>query len=508
MIQTLKELFLVLVIAWAVFRFARPVALLFTLRDDFSRRRNAWYAVTVAAFLCPSFFVFCLAAIPFLVAAGRRDSNPAALYLMLMFAVPSFSWRVPMVGISYLIDLDFQMLLSFCVMVPAALRLLKSRRQAPIRRFEVLDFCLLAYLALTSIYFVLPEIGRGILMIPTFTDCLRRAFESFFEIYVPYFVISRSRAERREIQDILAAFCLSCAVMAAIGSFEGARHWLLYGEVRSHWGPEYNAYLVRGESIRAMASTSHPLVFGCVLALGFGLWLCLRSNVQSKLSRNAVVVLYWLGLLAAYSRGPWLGAILIYFVFSALSRRAVSGLLKAAIASALVAVIVAISPLGDKIARVVPFLGGTVDAENITYRQRLLTRAWQIIQGSPFLGDQHALSKMEDLRAAGIIDLMNGFMNILLDNGFVGLSLYLSFVIIGIFKAWMVNRESARVGGELGTMGASLVACIVGLMVMMWAGGLIVSTTCVLVGLASAYAHLGQPQQRGPIRYAPSTGAV
>jgi hypothetical protein len=508
MIQILKELFLVLVIALAVFRFARPIALLFTAPDDFSRRRNTWFAVTVAAFLCPSFFLFCLATIPFLVAAGRKDSNPGALYLMLMFVVPAFSWRVPMVGISYLIDLDFQMLLSFCVMVPAALRLLKSKQQTPIRRLGVLDFCLLAYLALTSVYFLLPEIGRGVLMTPTITDCVRRGFESFFEIFVPYFVLSRSSSTRREIQDLLAAFCLACAVMAAVGTFEGARHWLLYGEVRGHWGPEYNAYLERGESLRAMASTSHPLVLGYVLALAFGLWLCLKSNVRSKLSRNATTVLYWLGLLATYSRGPWVGAILIYFVYVALSRRAVSGLLKAAGATALVAVIVAISPLGDKIARVVPYFGGTVDAENITYRQRLLDRTWQIIQDSPFLGDQYALSKMEDLRAAGIIDLMNGFMNILLDNGFVGLSLYLSFVMIGVFKAWMLSRESARVGVELGTMGASLVACILGLMVMMWAGGLIVSTTCVLVGLASACAHVGQLQQRGPIRYASSAGAV
>ncbi len=277
MIQILKELFLVLVIALAVFRFARPIALLFTAQDDFSRRRNTWFAVTAAAFLCPSFFLFCLATIPFLVAAGRKDSNPGALYLMLMFVVPDFSWRVPMVGISYLIDLDFQMLLSFCVMVPAALRLLKSKQQTPIRRLGVLDFCLLAYLALTSVYFLLPEISRGVLMTPTITDSVRRAFESFFEIFVPYFVLSRSSSTRREIQDLLAAFCLACAVMAAVGTFEGARHWLLYGEVRSHWGPEYNAYLARGESLRAMASTSHPLVLGYVLA-----W---RSDFGSASSR-------------------------------------------------------------------------------------------------------------------------------------------------------------------------------------------------------------------------------
>jgi hypothetical protein len=497
-ILVLKELIVVLVIALAIFKFAKPVASLFTTQDDFARRRNTWFAVTILAFLCPIFWLFCLVAIPFLVAAGRKDSNPGAVYLMLMYVVPGTSWRVPMVGFSYLIDLNFQLLLSFCVMVPAALRVLKSKQQTP--GLKMMDCCLLAYLALTSLYFVLPEISRGVLMTPTFTDCLRRAFESFFEIYVPYFVLSRSSSNRREVQDILAAFCLSCAVMAAIGTFEGAKHWLLYGAMRSQWGLEYNPYLMRGESIRAMAATVHPLVLGYLLAVAFGLWLCLKSNVQSKLSRNAVIVLYWFGLLAAYSRGPWVGAILIYFIYVALSRRAVSRLLKAAGATALIGLIVAISPLGNKIANVIPYFGGTVDEGNITYRQRLLDRAWQIIQDNPFLGDQHAFSKMEDLRQGqGIIDLMNGFVNILLDNGFVGLLLFLSFVMIGVIKAWRLSRESTRVGAEFGTMGASLVACILGTMVMIWVGGLIVSMTCVLVGLAAACANLGRPQQRGTI---------
>ena len=162
----------------------------------------------------------------------------------------------------------------------------------------------------------------------------------------------------------------------------------------------------------------------------------------------------------------------------------------------MVAVIVAISPLGDKILKVIPYFGGTVDAENITFRQRLLERSWEIVQDSPFLGDQRALSKMGELRADGIIDLMNGFMNILLDNGFLGLSLYLSFVLIGLFKAWMLSRQSAQVGVELGAIGASLVASIVGLMLMMWAGGLIVLEMCILVAFASACTNLAQMQRR------------
>ena len=491
--QALKELLVVMAIAVAVFWFAKPVVCLFATEADFVRRRNTWCALTIVAFLCPTFWLFCALAVPILVIAGRKDSNPGALYLMLLTVVPAISWRVPMVGLSYLVDLDFPLLLSVCVMVPAAWRLLKA--QQPSAALQLLDYCLLTYLALTSIYFVLPEISRGVLMTPTVTDSLRRAFEAFFAIYVPYFVLSRSSAKLRGVQGMMAAFCLACAVMAAIGTFEGARHWLLYGAMRSHWDP-YNPYLMRAGSVRAMASTAHPLVLGYFLAVALGLWLCLKSKVQSRLSQNAVIVLYGLGLLAAYSRGPWVGAICIYFVYLALSRRTISKLLTAAGAAALLGLIVAISPFGEKIAKVIPYFGGTVDAENITYRQRLLNRAWQIVQSSPFLGDQYAISKMGDLRQGqGIIDLMNGFVNILLDNGFVGLLLFLSFAMAGVVKAWKLSGASAQVGAQLATMGASLVACILGTLVMMWAGGVLTAPTCVLVGLATACAELGRRRQ-------------
>src|SRR5262249_53999056 len=174
--QHLKQLLFVLAIAWAVFRFARPVALLFSNQRDFLCRRNAWYALTIAAFLSPTFPLFCLVAAVIIIWAARRDSNPAALYLMLLNVVPEFTWRVPMIGISSLVDLDFPMLLSLCLMAPAALRVAKSEQPPALRRLPLADYCLLAYLALTSVYFLLPEISRRVLMTPTATDRLSRTY--------------------------------------------------------------------------------------------------------------------------------------------------------------------------------------------------------------------------------------------------------------------------------------------------------------------------------------------
>jgi hypothetical protein len=127
----------------------------------------------------------------------------------------------------------------------------------------------------------------------------------------------------------------------------------------------------------------------------------------------------------------------------------------------------------------------------------------------PWFGDQQALLKMEELRQGeGIIDLMNGFVNILLDNGFVGLSLFGLFIVIGSFKALRVSAASAKSDPDLSKLGACLVACVLGSLVMMWAGGLIDMMTCVLVGLTAAYVDLGyrlapgrRPPEPAPISF-------
>jgi len=270
---------------------------------------------------------------------------------------------------------------------------------------------------------------------------------------------------------------------------------LLYNEMRSNWG-EFQGYLLRGDELRARASTSHPLALGSILAVAFGFWLCLREQIAATAVRVSGVALYWLGLLAAYSRGPWIGAGFIYFSYVALSRRRLTALVKAAAAVALLGLLVTMTPFGAKIEKVIPYFGGTVDSSNITYRERLADRAWQIVAESPLLGDQYALAKMTDLRQGeGIIDLVNGYVDILLDNGFVGLTLYLSFVLLGTYRAWMVSRAIAQVGTELSHLAASIVACILGTLLMITSDGRADVETCILTGLAVAVAAVARQQQ-------------
>ena len=508
MILSIKELIVVLLISIGVFKLTQPVAQLYCSNKDFVRRCKVWIALTITVFIAPNFWVFLLVATPMLIILGKNDSNPTAAFLFLLFVLPPISVRLPMIGLSFLIDLNFQLVMTFCLLTPTAWRLWKDKNRSRAPGLNVLDVLLLAYCVLTAFLFLQPEIAKGVLMQPTFTDCLRRTFEFFFSLFIPYFVISRTSTNRAAIQDMIASFSIKCALLAAVATFEDARRWLLYGELLSRWGLAPTAYLSRGGDIRAMASTGHPLSLGYLLAVAFGFWLYLQENVQSRASRLSITGLFLFGLFAAYSRGPWVGAIVIFLVFAALGHRSFSKVFKAVAGTLLLGLAVVISPLGDKVVRVVPYFGGTVDIYNVVYRERLFARSWQIIMDHPWFGDQQALLKMEELRQGeGIIDLMNGFVHILLNNGFVGLSLFLLFIVIGSFKAFRISAATAKSDPDLSKLGACLVACILGSLVMMWAGGLIDMMTCVLVGLTAAYVDVGRrvASDRRPLGPAPNS---
>ena len=75
----------------------RPVVAMGMEDEDFRRRRNLWLAVTALAFLSSNFWIFMLIAGSLLLFA-RKERNPFALYLFLLFAVPPFARRAARAG--------------------------------------------------------------------------------------------------------------------------------------------------------------------------------------------------------------------------------------------------------------------------------------------------------------------------------------------------------------------------------------------------------------------------
>lgn len=502
MIASIKALVVVLVIATLVFRLARPIATRFSSDLDFSRRRNVWFTLTVVAFLSPNFWVFVLVAMPLLIWAGRKDPNPVALYLLLLQVVPDIPVEIPTIGINELFDLNNYRLLSLCVLVPAAWHVKRSGPAADRAGFTSMDFLLLAFGILQILIYVPANIRNQITLPDSSTNILRRAFLFFLDVYVLYYVVSRTCRSRRAIADAMATFCLVSIVMALVGVFESLRHWLLYDDIIVRWGPRViSGYsYTRDGMVRAQASAGHALALGYLLAIAFGFWLYCRSQLKSAWPRIAGALVLWLGLAATYSRGPWIGAASTYMAFAALGPRALSRLFKAMVIAILLLGALSLTPTGERLINAVPFLGGKADDSSVAYRHRLAERSWELIQEHPFLGDGSVLFKMEDLRQGeGIIDLVNTYAEVALFYGLVGLSLLVGFIMIALFKVYGAARKIARSDPDFGMLGISLTASILGVLLMLENTSFILALPImfyVLAGLAAAYARAGNSTTR------------
>ena len=494
-IYALKRLVIVITIAAAVFYFAKPVALQFMSSDDYSRRRRLWFLLTTVSFISPSFWLYVLVAAPLFLWARRKDSNPIALYLLMLHVIPPSGFIIPILGNNGLFPLDNYRLLTLCILLPATMSHRRTLEKSPGSSFQIMDILLLAFGVLQIFLYTPPDIPHQAALPDSATNMLRRAALFLLDTYLVYFAVSRTCNTKRKMVDAAATFCLACAIMAGIGLFENARRWLLYVEVVSTWGIQLNAFtwLTRGTELRAQASAGHSLSLGYLLAIGFGLWLYLKSHVETRLRRIGVTLLLWGGLYAAFSRGPWLGAVIAYFTFFAAGPRAVSRVAKGALVAGALALVILVSPIGDQILNVLPVMGNTAD-NNIIYRQRLAERGWEIVLEHPFFGDQYPWPEMEDLRQGeGIIDIVNTYLGTALNYGLTGLVFFLSFILLATLQVFARSKALVRSDPDLALFGTSLIACITATLVMIDSMSFYLGCQkmfYVLAGLATAYAGL------------------
>lgn len=491
-----KALIVVLVLSGVVFALGKRSALHFMEEKDFKRRRNVWLVLSATAFLSPSFWWFVPVAVPVLYWAGKKDTNPLAFYLLMMNVIPSIPVEIPTIGINRLFELDIFRLLSLCVVVPAVLRVRRDKSIVSNSKLDIMDVLLLAYGVLQVTLYVPPDLRTHVILQNSFTNDLRSAFLFLVDIYSLYYLASRSCTNRRTFDDVLATFCLSCAILGLVALFESLKHWLLYTDLGARWGgnPLDQQYLIRGGMLRAEASSGNALALGYLLAVAFGFWLYLRSRLPRSGAKLAVTALYWLGLFASFSRGPWLGAIAIYLAYAAFAPARGSRVLKAALAAMVVSGLVLLSPIGTRIARALPFMGGHVAADSLAYRERLLDRSWALIQAHPILGDQHALSEMQDLRQGqGIIDIVNTYVGVALFYGFTGLALFIAFIWAGLARVRRAALSDTQSDPAAPLLGACIAACLLGTLVMLADCSFIlgyVSMFYVLAGMATAYYRL------------------
>jgi hypothetical protein len=139
---------------------------------------------------------------------------------------------------------------------------------------------------------------------------------------------------------------------------------------------------------------------------------------------------------------------------------------------------------------------GNVDVETIVYRQRLAETSWLLIQQNLIFGSPYFLSYMEELRQGqGIIDLVNAYATVALGYGLVGFGLFVGFYSTVIVATFRTVRRYSFFDHDFAMLGAPLIACLVGAMLIIATSPNYLSIPYIhltLAALAVAYVKLGK----------------
>jgi O-Antigen ligase len=419
----------------------------------FSRWRNLWFIVTLALFLSHSYWLYAFLLIATLLAMRRQEAHVVGMFFVLLFAGSPVPVSIPGLGlVNYVLVIDHYRLLTLALLLPTALVLIQSRRTIALGRAPV-DYFVLAYFLLVSVLEF-----RG----SSFTDGARGVVTHAIDIFLPYFVVSRSIRDVEGFKAALTGFVIAACLLAPLALFESLRGWRLYTAVQIPLGLNpfvWSGYLGRAGLLRAAVSLGHPIVLGFVfmVALGFLLFLnrSLAKNWQRWLAWTALV----LGLLSSLSRGPWIGALLLGLAIAIDAGKPLQNLLKTGILIALIVAVLGIFSVGQQFLDLLPFLG-TEDAGSVDYRVELWSFVWPVVERNFWLGSENYLMAPElralaAIQGEGVADLVNHYFEIVLATGVAGFALFCGTCARALQTVWR-NLRLKSTSKELKTLGTAL----------------------------------------------------
>ncbi len=457
--EYIRALLVILFLALIGFFFAKKIVQDDISNSDFNKWKNTWLLVLVVAFLGHDFWIYVLLSSIIILKLTKSASNKMALYFILLFVIPPVERAIPGFGLmNYLFSLSHIRLISLLILLPAALAI--SHKNKFTFGKTLTDKLLISY-AMVILFIQLRD--------RTVTDALRYVLYSFTDIFLPYYVASRSIKNLPQINTTIYAFITSAIVIAPIAAFEYLKKWLLYNPLPSilHVTFDYGNYLGRGGDLRAIASLSHPIVLGYFFAVALSFYFYISTRINNKLIKAMGWSFIMLGLFAALSRGPWTGAIASLLTFTLLGSNPFKKMRNLLLICLVATPILLDSTLGNKIYNLIPFVG-TTDKENVDYRERLFNNSLIVINHSPFFGSDNWRKTPEMIamtQGEGIIDVVNSYIAIALSKGYVGLFIFVSIFLSVIFSVMKKMIKIKEKNDPLYILGASLISTIVAILI-------------------------------------------
>lgn len=461
MSEHIRALIVIVFLASLIFNYAKKPACEIISTANFKNWRNGWFAMTLAVFFSNNFWIFTFLAGLIAYFVSRKIGSRIGIFFVLLVAIPQVSSEIPGFGLAnYIFELNGLRLLSLIILLPYFLFLISKKDAIPFGKL-ISDKFLITYLILSFILTI-----RG----TTLTDSLREGFlYALTGVFLPYYVASRSLRQIQDFKEALLGIVIAASILAIIGIFEFARHWLLYAGVGKLLGAHYiQNYLFRAGDLRAVASTGQAIVLGYLVTIAIGFYLFIQQFFTSKLIRYLGILLLFAGLISPLSRGPWVGTALLVIIFISTGKSALKRLTLMGIAGALTLIFCTMLPGGSKVIDLLPFIGKT-ETGNIDYRQKLIDNSLIVIKRNPFFGDYNYRQTPElqaMIQGQGIVDVVNTYIRVALEHGFIGLMLFSGFflsVLLGIHRSMrsILNKDS-----EAYTLGRSLLATLIAILVM------------------------------------------
>jgi O-antigen ligase len=410
--------------------------------EDFARRRNAWFIVTVMAFVANNFWVYAFATGVVAWLLSQRDRNVMAVFIALVFAVPLFKFPISGFGVvNHLLVVDHQRILAIVLLAPVAYRLMIDSE--PMNR-----------LTWWVGFFVFAHFMQGVITAGYYdsvTQGMRVFVTDGLSIWLCFYVAAKSISSVRSLREVMMTYVMVFAVLGLLGMFESARGWLIYESLREPLGAHIervSSYFIRdtgfGSLIRSMTTSGHAIIFGyaCMVALVF--WTAFRNYMGSRNQSWLVFALVFGGMLSSLSRGPWVGAVVGMTAVMLSGRGFAKRVVLLSVGASIGILGLLATPLAAKVLDFVPFFGD-VGAESADYRVQLFHVSWIVFLDSPLVGHFDAIKdpRMEVMRQGqGIIDMVNTYLGIGLSYGLVGLA---SFLVPHLMVLWCLFKTMREV---------------------------------------------------------------
>jgi hypothetical protein len=468
----------------------KPITASLISDEDFLRRRNAWFAITAAAFLSHNFWVFSVITAGVAWYTAQRDRNPLALYVSLVFAVPLFQIPIPGFGIvNYLFMLDHQRLLAIVLLLPLVFRGVQSK--------EPVDSVHRIVHAFVLMYWAMVVVNYLIYDSPT--ETMRAALVYGLSAWVLFYAAARGANSVRQLRETMMMYVMAMSVLGIVGIFEMLRGWQVYESLREPLGGPaagITPFLLREGGfmsfLRAMVTGGHAIVFGYMMMVAVVFWVALRGVLLPKKWGLVVLGGLALGSLSAMSRGPWVGIAAGLMVTTLTGPGMTKRLGMVMLTIVGITAVLLVAPFGDEIIAFLPFVG-TVETANIDYRQRLFEVSMNVFWDNRYFGNFMALKdpRMEEMRQGqGIIDVVNSYVGIGLSYGFLGITLFVVPFVVAMVSVLRVARKAEAYNPTVGLTGRALLGATVGILVVIGTASSIEFVPVIywlMLGLCTSY---------------------